>query len=260
MSATTRLRGAVQRRPWASSVAVVLTHLLLMVVVSRALPLLRSLGLPPGFPELGATVVNLFGLAFGLGLVAALGWWHEIGLTRLWPRRDAWLLLPLVAVSGSLSLWGLHGSPAAWLGGAVLYLALGLNEEVLNRGVVQQALSGLSVRAGVLGSAALFGAGHIVNGLFFGRAWGDTAAQVVSNVCIGVAFAAVRWRTESLWPLIVLHGVGNLLIWRSGPVPRVLFLLIAVVNLTYGLWLLRRLEREPPPAQRTAQPVSSANG
>ena len=54
----------------------------------------------------------------------------------------------------------------------------------------------------------IFGTQQIAN-LLFGQSLFDTAAQVLSSTSSGLAYAAARARINTVWPLAVLHGLGN---------------------------------------------------
>lgn len=225
----------IAQAPWPFAVAMLLAHLGLMVLVARILPPLQ----PTAFPDLGSTVVNLVSILLGLAVVAWLGWWRRAALTRLLPRRRAWTLLPLLLMPLSYLVWGVGGSPAAWLSGLALFLVLGANEELINRGIIQGALQERGRRTAVLGSAVLFGLGHAVGGLAFGRDWGPTLAQMVSSTAYGVSIGAVRDRIGTIWPLALFHGLDDLVL-RHTHVPPWWHLALVFLNLGYGVWLLRR--------------------
>lgn len=230
----TAMRRWVGAHPWAFAVLAWVAHLAVLVVVSRVLPVWA----PDAFPELGATVVNLAGIAFGLAVVAALGWWRRAGVVRLAPRRAAWTVLPLMLMPLSYLAFGVHGSVGAWLGGLALYVALGVNEELINRGVILGALLRRGRLTAVLGSAVLFGVGHAVGGLFFGRDWFSTGAQILSSVAYGIAVGAVRVRIGTIWPLALFHALDDLVL-RQANVPWWWHLVLLFGNLGYGWWLLR---------------------
>lgn len=230
----TSMRRWVGAHPWSFAVLVWVAHLAVLVFVSRALPVWA----PDAFPELGAAVVNVAGIAFGVTVVAALGWWRRASLVRLLPRRAAWTLAPLALMPLSYLAFGVHGSAGAWLGGLALYVALGVNEELINRGVILGALRARGRLAAVLGSAVLFGVGHAVGSLFFGRTWFDTGAQILSSVAYGIAVGAVRVRIGTIWPLALFHALDDLVL-RQANVPWWWHLVLLFGNLGYGWWLLR---------------------
>lgn len=121
------------------------------------------------------------------------------------------------------------------------YLATGIYEELWFRGLVLKSLASWTpVRAALL-SSALFGMTHLAN-IAFGANPAITAAQVVGATCFGVGLAALRLRGVSLWPLIILHALGDIALqlgdissaWRWG-------LMIGgdIILLVFGLLILR---------------------
>ena len=126
-------------------------------------------------------MVNLGALSVPLGVVVAFGWWRQVGALALpRPDRSWWPLLPLLALALSFAAGGLSGSPAQFFSSAVILLALGLNEELLYRGVVQHATNALGVVRSVFWVTLLFGVQHAGVGIFFGQALYDTGAQMIS--------------------------------------------------------------------------------
>jgi acetyl-CoA acetyltransferase len=83
---------------------------------------------------------------------------------------------------------------------------IALNEELFFRGFVLEGLRPQGWRWAIIGSAALFGASHTVN-LVAGANLPFTFMQIAATTAGGVAFAAIRIRTGSLWPVIVLHVI-----------------------------------------------------
>jgi uncharacterized protein len=143
--------------------------------------------------------------ATALGCVAVLGWWSATGLCV---RPDGgWLRLTLVPIMATLPLLllGINLDPSAVVPLILVGTPLvAFNEELFFRGIVLHALGPLGLRRAVLGSAVLFGASHLVN-LIAGANVPFTAMQVAATTAGGVALAAIRIRTGSLWPVLVAH-------------------------------------------------------
>lgn len=192
-------------------------------------------------------MVNLGALLVPLSIVAAFGWWREAGLDVPRPERSWWLLLPLLLLAASFAASGLSGTPPLFLSSAVLFLALGLNEELLYRGVIQHALGGLGAVRSVLWVGVLFGLQHAGTGIFFGQSLYVTGATVISATAFGLAYAAVRLKLDTIWPLAFLHGLENFCSTRSpGDAPWWWYLTVALLYVLYAAWLLRRFGTELP--------------
>jgi membrane protease YdiL (CAAX protease family) len=129
---------------------------------------------------------------------------------------------------------------------------LGLSEELLSRGAVLGLLAGLPPVPRVLWVGALFGLGHVLSAVWFGRPVDDTVVQVVSAAAFGVGYAALRLRVDAIWPLMALHGLDDWCQVNSpGAMPFALQVLVAAGWLGYGLWLARSAESEPRTSSRT---------
>lgn len=176
-----------------------------------------------------------------LALIAVLGWWRSVGLTRRGRRGAAVLLLYPLATGAVFLLLGVNIAPAEVvpivLVGAPL---IALNEEGFFRGVMLEALRPLGWRRAIIGSAALFGSAHAVN-VIAGANLPFTVMQVAATTAGGVTLAAIRIRSGSLWPVIALHiglDVMALVSLTAGGVdsPILLPVLFAWLGLNLTLW------------------------
>jgi uncharacterized protein len=184
-------------------------------------------------------LVNLGALLVPLTVVAAFGWWRQAGLALSRPDRSWWSLLPLLAFALSFAAGGVSGSPTQLLSSAILFLALGLNEELLYRGVIQHATNTLGAVRSVVWVGLVFGLQHAGTGIFFGHSLSDTRATVISSTSSGAAYAAVRLRIGTILPLAFLHGLENFCNTRSpGDAPWRWYLSEAIFYVLYTAWLL----------------------
>jgi membrane protease YdiL (CAAX protease family) len=138
--------------------------------------------------------------------VVALGWSRATGLTRP-GRARAWPLVVVPLLAGSTFLLvGINLSADRVVPVLVAGTPLiALNEELFFRGLLLEILRPKGWRLAILGSSALFGLAHAAN-LLSGANVPFTILQVVATAAGGVAFAAIRIRAGSLWPLLVLHA------------------------------------------------------
>ena len=151
----------------------------------------------------------LWGIYTVIALVftALLRAWSRVGLTR--PPARGWLRLSWAPVAAGLPFlaFGFNLEPDA----VVPLLLVGtpliaLNEELMFRGILLDLLRPLGWRRAVTWSAVLFGSGHLLN-LVAGANIPFTAMQVAATTAGGVALAAIRIRSGSLWPVIAIHVV-----------------------------------------------------
>ena len=136
-----------------------------------------------------------------------------------------------------------------WGGAALFVLSVVLvastSEELYSRGVVQELLRAVRPLWRAVAVGMMFGVGHMLSGVVFGRDLGYLAFQVPHAVVLGFALAAVRMHVVSIWPLVLLHAVQNLLVLAAPPgaVLDAWEAFALVVTLVTGLVLVRQHER-----------------
>ena len=201
-------------------------------------------------------------LLAALFLLALVVWqqWRDVGLNKLASGRSLLLTwLPVLYIVAGLGLAVVFGLPPA---GVLLWILfntflVGLSEELMFRGVLLQALRRtVSIWPAVALTTLAFGAIHMLNVFMTGElraALIQSAAAALS----GLLFIALRLRTGSLWPCIIVHGLWDFATFTlaaarsgeaqassgGGPMTVMTFLPILLVlpNALYGLWLMRRI-------------------
>lgn len=224
-----------RRRPLAAALAIFLADAALVTGVGAAA---KALLPAPQLPDFVAMCAGIVGL---VALLSILGWQRAIGFNSPARWRSLHLLwLPAVAVVALPFLRGVGTIEARNFAFLVVGYALtGFYEEALFRGLILRVLEPLGVRRAILLSALLFGAAHLVNVLFRNPA--IVLAQAVGAATEGVGLAALRVRTNTLWPVIVLHALEDLLL-HFGRLPAIpVNVAQSVILFAYGLWLLRGL-------------------
>ena len=215
------------------------------------------------------SVNDLLQALLAVALLTGLGWWRAAGFTRPahW-RALAVLWLPALMALVPLAGLAANGTPVT---GAVTIAVIafttflvGFHEEALFRGLILRALLPGGVPRAVLLSALLFGLAHLA-GLALGRHPLLVLVQVAFTFGAGVCYAAVRLRTGTIWPLVIIHWLfdlfgwlaspqGTLLIREAPPVALLAYLgVLGLVYAGYGLFLLRR---DWFPGTRTARITS----
>jgi len=184
--------------------------------------------------------------------------WQDIGLHQRPPARSlllAWL--PMLYVVGGFGLSIRLGLPPAtvvlWV--LVNTFLVGLSEELMFRGVLLQALRHtVPIWPAVALATLAFGAVHSLNVFITGDLRG-AVIQSTAAALSGLFFIALRLRTGSLWPSIVVHGLWDcaafLLVLSSTTDPAASTapagglslapILLVLPNALYGLWLMRHV-------------------
>ncbi|RSZ57669.1 CPBP family intramembrane metalloprotease [Massilia atriviolacea] len=181
------------------------------------------------------------------------------GLFAPAPMRSARLVwLPLLyALLMLLVAWADGWPPRAVLLVVACNTALvALSEELMFRAVLLQGfLDRFAIWPAVFLSSAVFGAVHAANGFASGDA-GAALLQSVSAFLQGLAYAAIRLRTRSIWPMVLVHGLwdfslmSSMLSATSGGENSVLpyAALFAVLPMcVYGLYLMRAVRGHEMP-------------
>ena len=236
-----------------------------------------------------ALIVVLWEMAFQLAVVA--GHWHpselalyagdKLGFTlllallltfrRRWRAsgfagplaiRSWWLLWPIwLDALVPLTQGPAEDSPRYLLGWGAVTLAVGFGEEGLFRGLIMNGLGLDRPRRAIIVSSALFGAIHLA-GLLSPIDYRLVLAQAASVVGLGLILGAVRIRTGSIWPGVVVHTVLDFcgIVAGGGVVEAMQYSADAVYSmlgagglaLVWGIVLCWRLPAPPRPVTAPA--------
>ena len=183
-------------------------------------------------------------------LLWLMGWWREAGFNR--PSEWKAMHLHWIGLALPVTVFMIMGirvtDPGQLLGLIPVVFLIGIQEEMVFRGLAMRALlPGGALRA-VLITAALFGVMHIGN-LFGGANLTYTIVQVIASVLGGVGVGAIRVRTNTAWGLVLLHAINDYTMFITRDEINVTqaqstFMLVGkivytLVMLSYGLYLLR---------------------
>lgn len=205
---------------------------------------------------------------FALAVVLWQGW-HDVALNR-WPKARDWRLvwLPMIYIVVALGVATWFGLPPATVLLIILVntLFVGFSEELMLRGIVLQGFRHtVSIWPAVLLTSVAFGAMHSLNVFVTGDLWA-ALLQSCAAFLSGIIFIALRLRTGSLWPPILVHALWDFATFTLGaavghasshgampaeavtPAPgsgltQFLPILLVLPNAIYGLWLMRNISQ-----------------
>jgi membrane protease YdiL (CAAX protease family) len=203
-------------------------------------------------------LLNWLFVGLTIALVAWLGWWDEIRLLAPVDRRALVYLLPFAAAVAIPVVFGLAIPEVSLVRGEILQdwatllvivvgVALGaaLFEEVLYRGVLLRALESRGhLFAGVV-TATAFGLTH-VSKIILGGSVAEWLPSMILIIPLGIGLAAVAFRLDSIWPLIVWHFAVNVTGLLSANQPQAYTLTTLGVIFAVGVmgvWLLWKDDR-----------------
>ena len=120
--------------------------------------------------------------------------------------------IPLIVLM-TVNLWNgfvMNASPLETLLYVLSMLCIGFLEEMIFRGFLFNAMVKNGVKSAIIVSSVTFGIGHIVNLVNgSGAELLPNILQVIYAVAIGFAFVMIYYKTKSLLPCIVTHGLFN---------------------------------------------------
>lgn len=138
-------------------------------------------------------------------LISALGWWREVGFNRPMPRRNLILLwFPLLVIAMTLSGGARIPGPSLLVAVLIAVSLESIGSEMLFRGVMWRALAPAGLFRAVIITSLLSGGLTLVRTLSSGP-WTEAVYLTLTAACGGFTYAAIRWRTASLWPVIAIH-------------------------------------------------------
>ena len=234
--------------------------------VNIAATIAGALGVAALLPPASSWTIRLLVLlalaAITTAVLAATGAWRTAGFSaRVAQPR---LLLVPAAVALAPLVRGVQLPGAGMLTVFVLGYALsGFFEEALFRGLLMGMLRPTGAREEVWPavwlSSALFAAAHLPN-MLFGQAPAMTVAQALGTLCFGVGYAAVRVRTATVLPLMLLHFLTDLFLRIDALAAWAHWTAMVggdTLLLVYGLLLLRRAGVEQDIAAATVPGASA---
>lgn len=239
----------VERRPIGFALGT-LGFIIVLTVVSQLV--LEAL-----FPRLTgdgvALVINWIYVAVSIALVAWLGWWTKIRLTATVNRSAVKYLLPLFALVLLPLAFGLSIPKVSLIEGTTLpdwgvivtivfgvALGAGIAEELLFRGVLLRALEPRGRLFAAVLTGVLFGLTHFSR-VILGASIEEWVLGVVLQLPLAIGLAAVAFRLDSLWPLIVWHFAADITLTTVATESTtyvLAFLGLSIVIGVMGLWLL----------------------
>ena len=129
----------------------------------------------------------------------------------------------------------------------VSMLCVGFLEEIVFRGFLFKAMSRENITSAVIVSSVTFGVGHIIN-LLSGAAFLSTLLQVFYAIAIGFLFTIIFYKSGSLWPCIIAHGLTNALsVFSRAPslsMEIITAIVLIVLPIVYAVWIIRTENKE----------------
>ncbi len=165
-----------------------------------------------GIADYRSTIINTILSVFILLLVIGLKRVSFYGLTKVTNWKGYLYFIPLMLII-SVNLWnGIHinNTPREIVFHILTMFNIGFLEEIIFRGFLFKMMAKDNEKSAIAVSSITFGIGHIVN-LFNGADLIPTFMQIGYAISIGYLFVIIFYKSKSLIPCIVAHGLNNAL-------------------------------------------------
>ena len=119
---------------------------------------------------------------------------------------------------------------------------VGFLEEMIFRGFLFKMMEKNNVKSAIIVSSITFGIGHIVN-LLNGADLVPTLLQVCYAIAIGYMLVMVFYKSKSIIPCIIFHGVFNSLsIFATGESSIISSIILILMCLAYTLYINKKIK------------------
>lgn len=226
------LQSIIEQRPLGSAIITLIADLIVSITIGWSAQKL----LPQFQPEFVALIAMSVFVALALSV---LGWWKTAGFNfpNEW-HGVGLVVVPFLIVIGLPFLKGINTENLSSLTYLIVGYALtGFMEEGLMRGIVLQMLKPLGITRSVVISSILFALLHVTNFLF--RNPFIVLAQMLGAFVHGIGLGAIRLRTNTIWFVVVLHGLHDLFLKFTNFPAIPLDVIQVTLIMLYGIYILR---------------------
>lgn len=226
----------VEKRPWLFSLLLIV---LLIIVQALGVAAAQLKGLPPStfgiYTEILLAIITII-------IVSKMKWWQRIGFHKADNSASLLIFLPALAlVIGNLTFGIAVTRAPALLTFALLAITSGFVEEVIFRGLMLRAFQPRGEWKAVLITAAIFGFTHLMN-IFAGYDPLYAVIQVAYALAIGFCFGAMAIKGGVIWPLVIIHALGNFFAFINGGQIGFQLYIVSVIYIVlftgWGLYLM----------------------
>lgn len=198
-----------------------------------------------GLADYRSAIVNTMFSVVLLALVISLKRVSYYGLTKVADLKKYLYFVPLLLIL-SVNLWNgvnINNTASEILFYIISMMNVGFLEEMIFRGFLFKMMAKDNVKSAIIVSSITFGMGHIVN-LLNGADLVPTLMQLCYATAIGYLFVTIFYKSKSLVPCIIAHGVFNSLpILSVGGVSLYIeTVFLVVVSLGYAFYINKRVK------------------
>lgn len=192
-----------------------------------------------GYTSYQSVIVNTIMSILIIAFIIAIKRVKYYGLTRAKNPKQFLYFIPLIIIALFNLRNGIHinNSSSEIIFHILTMLNIGFLEEIIFRGFLFKMMEKNNVKTAIIVSSVTFGIGHIVN-LLNGADLLPTLLQACYAIAIGYMLVMVFYKSKSLIPCIIFHGVFNSLSIFSTSYSQIwATLLLIALCLGYAIYL-----------------------
>ena len=191
-----------------------------------------------------SVIVNTLLSIFIIILIIILNRVKFYGIAKPNNSRKFLYFIPLFIISLFNLRRGIHiNNPTSEIIFHILTMInIGFLEEIIFRGFLFKMMEKDNVKSAIIVSSITFGIGHIIN-LLNGADLIPTLLQVCYAIAIGYMLVIVFYKSKSLIPCIIFHGVFNSLnIFATGESSIINSIILIVMCLAYTIYINKKVK------------------
>lgn len=192
-----------------------------------------------GYTSIQSVIVNTIISIFIIALIIGVKRVKFYGITKVNNPKKFLYFIPLIIISLFNLRNGIHinNSSSEIIFHILTMINIGFLEEIIFRGFLFKMMEKDKVKSAIIVSSITFGIGHIVN-LLNGADFIPSLLQVCYAVAIGYMLVMVFYKSKSIIPCIVFHGVFNSLgIFNVGNSTILSSIILMIASLSYGIYI-----------------------
>ena len=197
-----------------------------------------------GYTSIQSAIINTILSAVILTLVFLIKRVKFYGLTKSEKSKQFLYFIPLMIISLFNLRRGIHinNTTSEIIFHIITMLNVGFLEEIIMRGFLFKMMEKDNVKRAIIVSSITFGMGHIVN-LLNGADFVPTLLQVCYAIAIGYMLVMVFYKSKSLIPCIIFHGIFNALsIFSTGKSTVISSIILIILCLGYTLYINKKVK------------------
>lgn len=178
-----------------------------------------------------------------IGLIILLNRVKFYGITKPNDSKKFLYFIPLFIISLFNLRRGIYinNSTSEIIFHILTMLNVGFLEEMIFRGFLFKMMEKNNVKKAIIVSSITFGIGHIVN-LLNGADFLPTLLQVCYAIAIGYMLVIIFYKSKSIIPCVIFHGVFNSLsIFATGESSIISSVVLIVLCLAYTLYINKKV-------------------